>query len=286
MTTPLFRAYKGSPWREEVKETWAFLKRNYVLCTDVILEDSVFAKTGCATHVHISIRRGFRHVDLQRIAQFIIHFEPAIEALLPEERRGQLFARSNWLDNKNFIRAKKTRRQAIEEIGQTKDRQAVVSLISPNPLGDHFAWTFTKLENHKTIEFRKPGPSHSAEEAIMWAEFAMAFILSAMQTEDPVTYMRRVPPNVGGLKQFLLQKKQEPHMCDPSYLTPLWRGRTGKEIKQPTPTVESHWTKLLPELQKMVVVEEREYLRLYKADQVPQIASRLQAVEFLRSSSI
>jgi Putative amidoligase enzyme len=286
MTTPLFRAYKGSPWREEIKETWKFLKKNYVISINAVPEDRAFEKTGCATHVHISIRRGFQLFDMQKIAQFVIHFEPAIEALLPEERRGQLFARSNWLDNKNFVTGKKTRRQAINEIGRTRDRQAVVNLMSPRPSGDHFAWAFSKLDKHKTIEFRKPGPSKSAEETIMWAEFAMAFILSAMQIENTINYIRKVPPNVGGLKQFLLLRKKEPYMCDPTYLAPLWRGKTGKEIQQPKPNVESHWTKVLPGLQRMVEVEETEYLRLYKVEEALQTAVRKRDVEFHRSSSI
>ena len=252
MTTPLFRAYKDSPWRKEIKETWGFLNRNY----DVSTNDQ------CATHVHISIRRGFQLVDMQRIAQCIIHFEPAIEALLPEPRRGLSYARSNWLDNRNFL--SKSRQYAIEAISRTRERQEVVDLMSPRPLGEHFAWTFCKLEKHKTIEFRKPGPSESAAEAIMWAEFAMGFVLAAMQTENTVGYFRRVPPNVGGLKRFLLQEKKERHMCDPSYLEPLWRGKTGNESRQPRPAVESHWERLLPKVEEMVDREEKEYLRLYR----------------------
>lgn len=223
MTSPLFRVYKGSPWREEVRRTWAFLERNYEITTDV----------HCSTHVHISITRGFVLEDLKRIAQCIIHFEPAIEALVPPERRGNHYSKSNWLDNPVFASKDKSPREAIQEIGRAKTREEVVQLMTPGK-DSYYTWNFQSLARLKTIEFRKGSPSRNAREALAWAEFTMTFILSAMQTEDPPRYLDRIAPNVDGLKRFLLQEKREPSMCDPEYLEPLWVGTTGKESVQPT----------------------------------------------------
>lgn len=164
----------------------------------------------------------------------MLHFEPAIEALVPPDRRGNEYAKSNWLENANFGRKNKSPREAIEMIGRAKNRQEVVLLMTPRDYW--YAWNFRAILKFKTIEFRKGGASTSARDALMWAEFAMTFILSAMQTQDPPAYFKTVLPNVEGLKQFLLQEKREsPHMCDPGYLEPLWVGKNGKESIQPIP---------------------------------------------------
>ena len=226
MASPLFRAYNGSPWREEVKRTWAFLEENYEITTD----------KRCSTHVHISVRRGFTLEDIKKIAQCVIHFEPAIEALVAPERRGNRYSMSNWLDNYRFAGQNKSPRQAIAEIGRAQTRAEVVDLMTPGL--ESFGWNFRSMLRLRTIEFRKGSPSRNAREALAWAELAMTFILSAMQTDDPPTsYLDHAAPNVDGLKRFLLQDKLEPFMSDPRYLEPLWAGKTGEESVQPRPAL-------------------------------------------------
>jgi Putative amidoligase enzyme len=255
LASPLFRAYRGSPWREEVERTWAFLQNEYEITTS----------TECGTHIHISIRRGFSLADMKKIAQCIMFFEPAIEALLPDERRGNSYMKSNWLDNRKFGLQNKSPRQAIREIGLAQTRQEIVGLMSPD-LDSHFAWNFQTLQRLRTIEFRKGTPSKNAREALMWAEFAMSFILSAMQTRDVPTYLGNTQPNVGGLKAFVLQEKTEPYMCDPEYLKPLWVGKTGRESRQPRVGGPFHQAQR-EMLDKKRQMEKRRYLMRSKVDQ-------------------
>lgn len=78
MTSPILRACQGSRWRSEVQATWAFLE-DY---------SRAFKNRNCNTHVHISVLRCFTLQDVKKIAQCIIHFESAVEVLVPAERRG------------------------------------------------------------------------------------------------------------------------------------------------------------------------------------------------------
>jgi Putative amidoligase enzyme len=256
MASPLFRAYRGSRWREEVDRTWKFLQKYYEITTN----------DNCGTHIHISIRRGFSLSDMKRIGQCVIHFEPAIEALVPRERRGNNYMKSNWLDNARFGLHNQSPRQAIRQIEQAQTRQDVVELMSPGVSDNYFAWNFKSLQRLRTIEFRKASPSKTAQEALMWAEFAMTFILSAMQTDDTIRYLNHTPPNVAGLRRFLSQKKTEAHMCDPEYLNPLWVGKSGRESIQPL--IGGRFDeKYMRQLEAKRQGEMRRYLMLSKVEQ-------------------
>jgi Putative amidoligase enzyme len=259
MTSPLFRAYRGSPWRDEVKTTWAFLRKHYLITTN----------EKCSTHVHVSYRKGFDLAALQKIAQCIIHFEPAVEAIVPQSRRANSYAKSNWLDNVNFWVEKKSPRQAIEEIGNARARQEVVELMTPG-LDKWFAWNFRSILDLRTLEFRKAGASTTVQEALAWAEFAMTFVLSAMQTENTPAYLNTLPPNVDGLRRFLLKEKRpaDAPMCNPEYLKPLWAGKTGKESLQPQPALAA-WESQSQKQKAARWAEKTRQLMLSKIEQAP-----------------
>ncbi|KAJ5125959.1 hypothetical protein N7526_008136 [Penicillium atrosanguineum] len=90
--SPIFRVHENSTWRQHIEFLWNFLRTDF----------QVNANTSCGTHVHLSRAGGYSIADLKKICQSIIHFEPAFEALLPEDRLSNEYARSNWLDNTNF----------------------------------------------------------------------------------------------------------------------------------------------------------------------------------------
>lgn len=223
MVSPLFRAYRGSKWREDVFRTWAFLQQNY----------EITKNKNCGTHIHISIRRGFSLADMKDIAQCIIHFEAAIEALVPEYRRGNSYMKSNWLDNSKLaLRSKSPTSSNSRDRPRpkpTRSRRADV----PSHCRQLLSMELHLLAAAPHDRIPQSQASTTAREALMWAEFAMSFILSAMQTDDVVKYLNTTPPNVAGLRRFLLQDKKEPHLCEPGYLKPLWAGKTGEESIPP-----------------------------------------------------
>jgi len=84
---------------------------------------------------------GYSFVDLKKICQSIIHFESAFEALLPEDRLANEYARSNWLDNSNFGHRNLSRKQSIDVIQHTHDLRKLVLLMNLNH-DKMFGWNF------------------------------------------------------------------------------------------------------------------------------------------------
>lgn len=220
MKSPKLRTSQESNWKDQVKATWDFVKKNYI----------VSKTTQCSTHIHISALHeseggaGFSFQDLKKIAQCIIYFEPALEALTPEERRGNIYASSNWIDNRWFTHPVMTRSAVIDIIETCGSQAELILLMSPTPQKRFFAWNFRALNKFGTIEFRKGGASLNGGEAIAWAELVLLFVQSAMQTEKES--LKAMPANIRGLKTFLGADKLKD-------LGPLLKGKNDDESVQP-----------------------------------------------------
>ena len=190
MKSPKMGTCQKSNWKDQVRATWAFVEKYYI----------IRRTTQCSTHVHISAlrgsegRSGFGLQDLKKIAQCVIHFEPALEALAPEERRGNVYASS------------------------------LIMLMSPTPQMRFFAWNFRALDKFGTVEFRKGDASLNGHEAIAWAELVLLFVQSAVQTDRES--LRAMPANIRGLKSFLGTEKLKD-------LEPLLDGKNDDESVQP-----------------------------------------------------
>ncbi|KKK21627.1 hypothetical protein P175DRAFT_0532266 [Aspergillus ochraceoroseus IBT 24754] len=129
--SPIFRVHENSSWRQHIEFLWNFLRTDF----------QVNANTSCGTHVHLSRAGGYSLADLKQICQSIIHFDPAFEALLPEDRLSNEYARSNWLDNANFGHRNLSRKQSIAVIQRASSMRELVLLMNP----DHdkmFGWNF------------------------------------------------------------------------------------------------------------------------------------------------
>ena len=222
MNSPILRAYEGSQWREHVRATWGFLRDRF----------RVLKNKNCSTHVHISVLQGFTLRDIKKIAQCIIHFEPAMEVLVPPERRGNEYSKSNWIDNLNFADKNVSRSGAIDRIEAATRRDEVISLMTPG-VDRYFAWNFLSMKNCNTIEHRKGAASTSVDDVLAWAELAMTFVQCAMQSNVTPGWLSKIPSNVESLQQFLLQEKEIPGMSDPRYLSPLFAGTGPKQTIQP-----------------------------------------------------
>ncbi|POS70590.1 hypothetical protein DHEL01_v211019 [Diaporthe helianthi] len=142
--SPILRFQKNSAWRQHVQSLWRFLDSDY----------KVTADETCSTHVHVSKAEGYTSEQLKRLAQAVIHFEPAFEALVPPERRKNEYARSNWIDNKNFGYQRLSRPQSITLLEGCTTVREVVDLMNPDG-SKYFGWNFQAIPKYSTVEFRR-----------------------------------------------------------------------------------------------------------------------------------
>jgi hypothetical protein len=168
------------------------------------------------TYVHVSLTRGEARLggsimdleDIKKIAQAAIHFEPALQVLIPESRRDDLDAMSNWIDNERFLGRAFSRRKAIGMIESCNSTREVIELVCPDksfrPWLDPicFEWNFRTLYKHRSIEFRSVGTNVGYDMAVAWAEMALLFVQAALQIPTPIS-MKLIPANVRELKRFL-----------------------------------------------------------------------------------
>jgi Putative amidoligase enzyme len=221
----VLKAFQGSTWREDVEAAWEFLQQHY----------HVLGTGYCSTHIHISTEPRYTLQDIKRIAAAAIHFEPALEALVPPVRRGNLYAKSNWLDSALLGRKGKSRSESIAAIDQVTHPDELLELMqtSATTTDRAYAWNFSSLYSQKgTIEFRKPPVSLTSQDALSWAEFVLSFVHASIRCE--IAQLRKVPSNVGGLRWFLRQF-EVPDLNEPHRMDRLWRGKDPSAAVQPTP---------------------------------------------------
>lgn len=210
---------------------WQYLEGDYYVTTN----DS------CGTHVHVSFIGGWTLPNLKRVCQSIIYFEPAIEAMLPETRLGNEYSKSNWIDNASLGRKNLSRQQSIEAIQKCSNMRDLVLLMNPPHEGNHdkmFGWNLLYLLSspNGTVEFRRGSGSSSVEEAFMWAEFAIAFVMAAIRVSTPWTNMTNLP-DLGGLQNFLQSAvfAQAATPFRPEYLHRLSNKKNLRARREPRP---------------------------------------------------
>lgn len=226
--SPIFRVHENSTWRRHIEFLWSFLRTDF----------HVNANTSCGTHVHLSRTGGYSLVDLKKICQSIIHFEPAFEALLPEDRLSNEYARSNWLDNANFAHQNLSRKQSIAAIQRTSNMRELILLMNPNH-DKMFGWNFLYLLSspNGTIEFRRGAACISAQQVFVYIEVAMSFIEAAVQLGTP-EHLEKIPGTVGGLKRFISAARlpnNVPGLYDSRYLSLFFGNRNDNTFREPKP---------------------------------------------------
>jgi Putative amidoligase enzyme len=202
-------------------------------------------------------------LEIKRIAQAIIHFEPAFEALVPPVRRENLYAKSNWLDSPTLAREDKSRSQLITDIEEAVDAEAVIRLIQMPDR--HYAWNLWALSSKETIEFRKPPASSTPEEVLSWAELAMSFIQASVKYKS-TEILQKVPATVGGLRWFILQFTV-PEVNEAARMQRIWAGKDSNAALEPMSCTCGHWPweaekrkKEAPRLQRLAMAD-RERIR-------------------------
>ncbi len=198
-------------WLTDVAQVWDILDEHYMINTD---------KT-CGTHVHIS-PSGDQVWDIGRlkaICRSIIHFENAIEALVPPARRGNIWAKNNRVDNPRF--SMKTDHQCLQLIASCKTPQEIANLMN-NSDDRFYTWNFC---NGVTIEFRRGPGVIKEEQCLGWVEFAIAFIAAAVRI-DPSANSAAFTKDVEGLARFT-QAGLKMGMEHSGFMKEVFRGKSG-----------------------------------------------------------
>jgi Putative amidoligase enzyme len=216
MISPKLKVSANSPWRDHVAATWKFLKANYKITSDV----------SCSTHIHVSLMMQYSLEQVQRIAAAAIHFEEAVEALVPESRRINGSCRSSYINGPAGKVKQRSRGSLIAAIENTNNVSSVVGLMQ-HPGDKFYCWNFLPHFELGTIEFRKPPPSETLADALGWAEFAINFVQASLScgTSDK---LRNFQPNVGGLRRFL-RRVSTAGVNEPRRLERIWRGHRDEE---------------------------------------------------------
>lgn len=189
--SPILRFQKNSAWRQHVQTLWAFLGSDYRVSADAT----------CSTHVHVSKAEGYTAEQLKRLAQAVIHFEPAFEALVPSERRKNEYARSNWIDNKNFGYQRLSRQESIALLERCTTVREIVDLMNPDG-SKYFGWNFQAIPKYSTVEFRRGAASTSVNDVFSWVELAVSFVNASLKLQTAAG-LRQYASTVGGLTQFI-----------------------------------------------------------------------------------
>ncbi|KAJ8131971.1 hypothetical protein O1611_g1651 [Lasiodiplodia mahajangana] len=222
MVSPIFFLMKDSPWRDSIKKTWEFLKGYY----------DVTANASCSTHVHTSVVGLYSMVQVKRLAQAIIHFEPAFEVLMPPERRGNKYAMSNFVDNVTFEFGQISRSDAINMLEKCGTRLEVVQMMSPNDSAK-FGWNFLPVEKEGfgTAEFRRGAPSVSPGDVFRWVELATSFLRASIHMGSAAE-IQGFKQTTEGLKDYLLKRGEG----DWTHLEKFFDG-VAKGAQEPIPVV-------------------------------------------------
>lgn len=161
----------------------------------------VSADASCSTHVHVSKAEGYTPVQLKRLAQAIIHFEPAFEALVPSERRKNEYARSNWIDNKNFGYKRLSRQESIAVLESCSTVKEIINLMNPDG-SKYFGWNFQAIPKYSTVEFRRGAASTSVNDVYSWVELAVSFVMASLKLQTAAG-LKKYASNIRGLTEFI-----------------------------------------------------------------------------------
>jgi hypothetical protein len=193
---------------------WKYLSGHYHVTGDY----------DCDTHIRVSMSPDFNLQEVKRIAQAVIHLEPAYDALLPS-RNGHVTARSNWLHGTSFAPSELTRSRSIDFIEDNASMAPIDLLMHRVGVedDDEFSWNFSGLKNEpREIVFRKPPYSTTSRHCLSWAEFTMAFVLAGIRYQS-TELLQRIPSNVRGLRWFLSRYNVQ-GLIDSSLVGSIWRG--------------------------------------------------------------
>ncbi|KAJ5288726.1 amidoligase enzyme-domain-containing protein [Penicillium angulare] len=192
--SPVFNYSEQSSWHRDVAQVFATIERKY----------SIECNQSCGLHVHISPPANnpvWSIKTLKSICRCIFHFEGAIEALVPEHRRGNMWAMNNRCGN-SMLRGKSIR-ACCALVDKCNSAAEIADLMNDDGRR-FFSWNFTNLYKGRkaTIEFRQAPGATEPKGCTPWVEFVASFVHASKMTSSHhglIQYARTVQ----GLHQFI-----------------------------------------------------------------------------------
>ncbi|KAF2745037.1 hypothetical protein M011DRAFT_470048 [Sporormia fimetaria CBS 119925] len=137
-------------------------------------------------------------MQVKKIAKTALFFERAVDAVMPLDRRDNIFCRSNRMSQYGKGRNLEQHMQAIEDAPDFMNIAIQMCSISNTrtwPIIKYYRWNFGSLHLEGarevgTIEFRQPPGSKSATSTRHWINFAVAFVQMACVHGDNLDMAR------------------------------------------------------------------------------------------------
>jgi hypothetical protein len=191
LSSPMYAPVSYPSWRENIKAAWVLLNTHYKV------QSSRFSKSN--TRITVALPRDgnekevfFSLTQLKNIAQAVIHFEDALQILMPkgsEQRR-------NWQDNRSL--QKKSRSEAITIIGQRKTLQQLSASFCPES-ENSWCWHFFQASEVVIVQ---PGASETAAVVIKTLENLLPFIEACLGIQN-ARQLESYTPDMAGFKSFM-----------------------------------------------------------------------------------
>jgi hypothetical protein len=191
LSSPMYAPVSYPSWRENIKAAWVLLNTHYKI------QSSRFSKSD--TRITVALPRdgsekeiSFSLTQLKHIAQAVIHFEDALQILMPKGP-GQ---RRNWQDNRSLQH--KSRSDVIAIIGQRKTLQQLSASFCPES-ENRWCWHFFQASEVIIVQ---PGASQTAAVVIKTLENLLPFIEVCLGIQN-ARQLESYTPDMAGFKSFI-----------------------------------------------------------------------------------
>jgi hypothetical protein len=212
LISPLLFTSDEVPWHQHVERTWECLNKHYEIRADGQSHNQIY----------INIEPPWTSVQIKRIGQAIVHFEPALDLLAPHGSKAswhRLAGSANRMNDSDSSlsttslregRHNKTRTQSIAEIEDVIGTRQILRLVQERGHA-HFRWhaydryyVVWRLVKESTQD-NDLRASHVAANVVMWAGLAESFIQAAIKCQSPEN-LQKIAPHHEGLRQFMTTK--------------------------------------------------------------------------------
>ncbi|EHA48169.1 hypothetical protein MGG_10956 [Pyricularia oryzae 70-15] len=198
LVSPKYNLY--SKWIDDLDTIFAVLGSSFV----------VVASPSCGTHIHISTEPAMEAQEVCTLAKMILSTEPAFDALMPVARRASA---RHWCQSNRagsaFLGSKLTLEQCFQVVdlaardGGVAGVVAALNTHSPEAgsgfaratrgrlarlSGQRFKWNLAGLVNEgvgtRTMEFRQPPGSVTADGVRGWVELTLGFVEGGLRRSE------------------------------------------------------------------------------------------------------
>ncbi len=176
----------------------------------------------CGIHFHVSL------YDEGSSVEAVLWIEPGTEVLVPAARRHNIYCRCHFANSEALADADAIVAQVLITSCFTFE-QVVGVMTGVGFNGKYYSVNCRNLiddDRSWTIDFRRPPASVIAAEINAWAEFTMAFVQSALASDEgPLWGLTR---DVEGLRSFLNPGlSDDASVSELGFVEALFEGRHG-----------------------------------------------------------